>query len=194
MTSRPLYDDIDTGLYYNRFRYYDPGIGQYIQQDPIGLAGGNPTLYGYVADTNAWIDPFGLSRCAPPRSRALSGPKLPQSVAETFKNATYRNRRLTKSEIFYKYHGADNRTGRKFSWLTKSKYSSEGVLRSDLAIRRDWGVKITKVSEFNVPKGTWVSEGVAASQGVGYPGGGYQAVITNLPRSWVTKTKGVPWL
>ncbi|MFR7960105.1 MAG: RHS repeat domain-containing protein [Roseburia intestinalis] len=32
------------GLYYNRFRYYDPSLGQYTQQDPIGLAGGNPTL------------------------------------------------------------------------------------------------------------------------------------------------------
>ena len=54
------YEDAETGLYYNRFRYYDPEIGQYTQQDPIGLAGGNPTLYGYVGDTNAWVDPFGL--------------------------------------------------------------------------------------------------------------------------------------
>jgi len=54
------YADIETGLYYNRFRYYDPDTGQYTQQDPIGLAGNNPTLYGYVHDPNAWIDPFGL--------------------------------------------------------------------------------------------------------------------------------------
>lgn len=27
------------GLYYNRFRYYDPSTGNYISQDPIGLAG-----------------------------------------------------------------------------------------------------------------------------------------------------------
>jgi uncharacterized protein RhaS with RHS repeats len=32
-----------------------------LSQDPIGLAGGNPTLYGYVSDTNSWIDVFGLS-------------------------------------------------------------------------------------------------------------------------------------
>ena len=31
------YYDIETGLYYNRFRYYDPSIGMYTQQDPIGL-------------------------------------------------------------------------------------------------------------------------------------------------------------
>jgi hypothetical protein len=26
----------------------------------IGLAGGNPTLYGYVKDVNSWVDVFGL--------------------------------------------------------------------------------------------------------------------------------------
>ena len=55
------YEDEEIGLYYNRFRYYDPQIGQYTQQDPIRLAGGNPTLYGYVGDTNWRIDLFGLN-------------------------------------------------------------------------------------------------------------------------------------
>lgn len=36
-------------------------MGMYVSQDPIGLAGNNPTLYGYVQDTNSWIDIFGLS-------------------------------------------------------------------------------------------------------------------------------------
>nr|WP_306305908.1 RHS repeat-associated core domain-containing protein [Prevotella aurantiaca] len=30
------YEDAETGLYYNRFRYYDPNAGSYISQDPIG--------------------------------------------------------------------------------------------------------------------------------------------------------------
>ena len=46
------YEDEETGLYYNRFRYYDPSTGAYISQDPIGLAGGS-RLYGYVHDTNS---------------------------------------------------------------------------------------------------------------------------------------------
>ena len=54
------YEDTETGLYYNRFRYYDPKTGAYISQDPIGLGGNNPTLYGYVTDTNIWVDLFGL--------------------------------------------------------------------------------------------------------------------------------------
>ncbi|MEK5039317.1 RHS repeat-associated core domain-containing protein [Sporosarcina sp. FSL K6-3457] len=64
------YEDEEIGLYYNRFRYYDSEQGNYTQIDPIGLAGNNPTLYGYVSDTNSWIDPFGLAR-AP--SQILSG-------------------------------------------------------------------------------------------------------------------------
>ena len=54
------YADVETGLYYNRFRYYSPELGNYISQDPIRMAGNNPTLYGYVKDTNSWLDPFGL--------------------------------------------------------------------------------------------------------------------------------------
>ena len=55
------YEDVEIGLYYNRFRYYDPEQGNYTQIDPIGLAGGNPTLYGYVQDPNILFDIFGLS-------------------------------------------------------------------------------------------------------------------------------------
>jgi len=56
------YEDVELdGLYYNRFRYYDSNSGSYISQDPIGLAGNNPNFYGYVYDSNSWIDPFGLT-------------------------------------------------------------------------------------------------------------------------------------
>ncbi|EHX0166787.1 RHS repeat protein, partial [Salmonella enterica] len=51
--------DEETGLYYNRHRYYDPLQGQYITQDPIGMMGGwNPYIYPLnpVMD----IDPLGL--------------------------------------------------------------------------------------------------------------------------------------
>ncbi len=55
------YEDAETGLYYNRFRYFDPEAGGYISQDPIRLEGGNPTLYGYVGDPNGWVDWLGLA-------------------------------------------------------------------------------------------------------------------------------------
>lgn len=54
------YEDEETGLYYNRFRYYSPRMSMYISSDPIGLNGNNPTLYGYVYDVNKWLDLTGL--------------------------------------------------------------------------------------------------------------------------------------
>ena len=53
------YEDGETGLYYNRYRYYDPSTGNYISQDPISIAGGL-NVYAYVHDSNSWIDPLGL--------------------------------------------------------------------------------------------------------------------------------------
>ncbi|WP_414645318.1 RHS repeat-associated core domain-containing protein [Candidatus Binatus sp.] len=37
-----------TGLDYYRSRYYSPTLQRFIAQDPIGFAGGDPNLYGYV--------------------------------------------------------------------------------------------------------------------------------------------------
>ncbi|EOL8978583.1 RHS repeat-associated core domain-containing protein [Cronobacter turicensis] len=55
------YFDPETGLHYNRYRYYDPAIAAYISQDPIGmLGGGNP--YRYAPNALMWIDPLGLIR------------------------------------------------------------------------------------------------------------------------------------
>jgi RHS repeat-associated protein len=58
---RGQYEDMETGLYYNRFRYYSADEGMYICQDPIKLVSGELNLYTYVSDSNAWIDVFGLT-------------------------------------------------------------------------------------------------------------------------------------
>lgn len=51
--------DEESGLYYNRHRYYNPGQGRYITQDPIGLKGGlNP--YQYPLNPVTEVDPLGL--------------------------------------------------------------------------------------------------------------------------------------
>ena len=57
------YFDQESGLAYNRFRYYDPQSGCYLKSDPIGLAGGE-TPYAYVHNPMGWVDPFGLAGCS----------------------------------------------------------------------------------------------------------------------------------
>lgn len=54
------YADDSTGLHYNTFRYYDPDVGRFINQDPIGLDGGS-NLYRYAANPVSRVDPLGLA-------------------------------------------------------------------------------------------------------------------------------------
>jgi RHS repeat-associated protein len=50
--------DAESGLCYNRFRYYDPEAARFISPDPIGLAGGL-NLYAYGPNPLGWMDPWG---------------------------------------------------------------------------------------------------------------------------------------
>ncbi len=68
-TTQPIrfqgqWHDEESGLYYNRHRYYDPQQGRYISQDPIGLNGGM-NLYGYVTNPTGMVDPLGLEGNTP---------------------------------------------------------------------------------------------------------------------------------
>ena len=52
--------DENTGLHYNRYRYFDPDLGMFISRDPIGLVGGN-NVFQYAPNPISWIDPWGLA-------------------------------------------------------------------------------------------------------------------------------------
>ncbi len=53
--------DKELGLYYYRARYYDPMDGRFIAKDPIGFAGGDVNVYGYVGNRPVnRFDPYGL--------------------------------------------------------------------------------------------------------------------------------------
>ncbi|WP_232837440.1 DNRLRE domain-containing protein [Lentzea terrae] len=52
-------EDDGTGLYYNRARYYSPGLQRFLSEDPIGFEGGT-NLYGYVGNQPMMLtDPMG---------------------------------------------------------------------------------------------------------------------------------------
>jgi len=63
-------------LHYNRFRYYNPDTGQFINQDPIGLAGGINN-YQYADNPTGWVGPFGF-KCEEDTEEYISIFKAPQ--------------------------------------------------------------------------------------------------------------------
>ncbi|MBV4484339.1 RHS domain-containing protein [Pseudomonas sp. SWRI153] len=62
------YFDVESGLHYNRHRYYDPRLGRYLTPDPVKLAGGL-NQYQYVPNPTGWVDPLGLTSNCPPPNR-----------------------------------------------------------------------------------------------------------------------------
>jgi RHS repeat-associated protein len=56
------YFDPESGLHYNRHRYYNPDVGRYLTPDPVKLAGGI-NAYQYTPNPTGWVDPLGLSVC-----------------------------------------------------------------------------------------------------------------------------------
>ncbi|MGO2208919.1 MAG: RHS repeat domain-containing protein, partial [Hafnia alvei] len=91
------YEDDESGLFYNRFRYYDGDTGQYVSPDPIGLEGGtNP--YGYVSNPLKWIDPLGLCKT----DVNNDGPLLPDSAWH--KNAPHQVTPGTRELEHYKFN------------------------------------------------------------------------------------------
>ena len=55
------YVDRETGLHYNFFKYYEPDAGWFVNQDPIGLDGGD-NLYLFAFNSQIWVDALGLPK------------------------------------------------------------------------------------------------------------------------------------
>ena len=91
------YYDEESGLHYNRFRYYDPAIGRFVSQDPIGLMGGI-NVYIYASNPIEWVDPFGL---ASKSSFAVRhGPSAPQKINGKFPiNSCFAGKTMTMKDV-----------------------------------------------------------------------------------------------
>ncbi|KAB0520030.1 type IV secretion protein Rhs [Pseudomonas extremorientalis] len=80
------YFDQESGLHYNRHRYYNPDVGRYLTPDPVKLAGGINT-YQYVPNPTGWIDPLGLNGCPGERGcKPSSGFQEPSAQASIKKS------------------------------------------------------------------------------------------------------------
>ena len=181
------YEDAETGLYYNRFRYYDPSTGGYISQDPIGLAGNNPTLYGYVFDSNIEIDPFGLDCKAQSNiykgvqeaSQILKERGLPRQVRknilQSFDVRTIKVRLARTNEYGIRFHDK----GLKATANGRYLFETFPASRNSLAIKPEWN-NMTDIKQWQIKKGTLLFEGVAAPQG-NLSGGQIQKFVVDDP-------------
>jgi RHS repeat-associated protein len=92
--------DSETGLQYNRARYYDPKTGRWMAKDPIGFRAGDANLYRYVGNdvTNA-TDPSGQYLVVEQGAQQsyqdwLSGLGISSSVVELPKRHWWRSARI----------------------------------------------------------------------------------------------------
>lgn len=97
--------DEETGLHYNRFRYYDPDMGMFTTRDPIGLMGGL-NVFAYAPNPTGWVDPLGLNNSptvkvseAQSCYRNLKG--VPFSSGTNFGPDEYFNTAVAHQHIFY---------------------------------------------------------------------------------------------
>jgi RHS repeat-associated protein len=96
--------DGETGLQYNRARYYDPMTGRWISQDPLGFAAGDSNLYRYVQNSpmNA-TDPSGEVPVVPIVAGGLIGWALGKAHLywQTIKRVEARMKEL--EQAYYKH-------------------------------------------------------------------------------------------
>src|SRR5947207_672750 len=126
--------DADTGLYYYRARWYDPQVGRFISEDPIGLFGGINS-YTYVEnDPIANVDPEGLKGSWLAR-HSVSLKKDPREWLHEFLN----RRRRFDGEQGHATQLA-NRCRELEKWLLALTWvsSSEANLHRELLKQYDW--------------------------------------------------------
>ena len=103
------YYDQETGLHYNRYRYYSPYVGRFISKDPIGLLGGENN-YQYAPNPVGWVDPQGL---------------ICEYGVAGYKNKVHENDNLEAHELIQN------------AWLRQNNYingRASGIARSNPAI------------------------------------------------------------
>ncbi|WP_321573040.1 RHS repeat domain-containing protein, partial [Hafnia alvei] len=160
------YEDDESGLFYNRYRYYDGDTGQYVSPDPIGLAGGI-NLYSYVINPLSWIDPLGLCKTDANPTASGHGPKTAKEMAEELADKI--NRNSVNFSTSTKMGHIDLRGRSHFDKATKTDIPTPHVQSSDVNIRPDgarFPLKKTEVAEAATKQDIRTARKLAKRQGL----------------------------
>ncbi|CDH03400.1 RHS repeat-associated core domain-containing protein [Xenorhabdus bovienii] len=133
------YEDEESGLYYNRFRYYDRDTGQYLTPDPIGLNGGlNP--YGYVYNSVNFIDPLGLmDSCQGESSNSQSAQDrlLNEQLSKHAKDAAAAARKVNGRPPTATSVAMDTSNGKRYIGYSGDRSAMHPYLREQMELVRD---------------------------------------------------------
>ncbi|WP_409290182.1 RHS repeat-associated core domain-containing protein, partial [Pseudomonas sp. KCJK8927] len=119
------YHDHETGLHYNRYRYYDPRVGQFIAQDPISYAGGL-NLYAYTVNPTVWTDPLGLAG-NPANSTHVTYQAIDQATGKPYVGyASMPGDKSAPEVVKYRYGGNYERFGSSAPEVLYRGYGQDG--------------------------------------------------------------------
>lgn len=113
---------------------------------------------------------------------ANRGP-LPETVANTFRSASYNQATLSEPAILYRVSGGS--TAEIGQYWTTVRPTGPLQAQIDLALKPEWENTATQVTTIRVPAGQTIYMGAAASQGGAQIGGGSQVFISRVDPSWV---------
>ncbi len=196
------YFDEESGLHYNRHRYYDPGLGQFTTQDPIGLLGGINN-YQYAPNPIGWVDPFGLT-CKENTWNAFQADHKGQFANSTKAATAYEELKDKQSPWPIGYDHTKSvkhmEVGDTFNMIVDSgmedipgKFATFDTIpdaaygREQLAIKKGWKSTLDNVVTYKVKKPFDVYEGPVGPQidGKTYlSGGGSQITFKDPKTSW----------
>ncbi|MGB0901807.1 RHS repeat domain-containing protein, partial [Halocynthiibacter sp.] len=150
--------DAETGLHYNRHRYYDPYAAEYLSPDPIGLAGGLRS-FGYVTDPTSWVDPLGLAGCKAglsPKSFDLEtlsqNPRLHRHWTNAMKSAAS----STRKNGYQRYLETLSKGNTPTTKQLESAFSA--VNQRFMKLARADGFDIAQVHHWNYNKGSYPTQ------------------------------------
>ena len=158
------YADRETGLHYNFFRYYEPDVGRFINQDPIRLWGGD-NFYWFAPNSSAWIDVLGLASI-------FEKLKITTSDGFLFKGFTVKAPFNIPVQRFGDLHLNSSRGDFWGLRIGTNKF----INRTFAAILPSWN-PLTNYNSGVIPKGTKMKVGIIGPQGLKYPGGSLQFIV-----------------
>nr|WP_231990477.1 RHS repeat-associated core domain-containing protein [Neisseria zoodegmatis] len=158
------YCDEETGLHYNFFRYYEPDTGRFVNQDPIGLWGGD-NFYSFAPNIQNWIDVLGLKSI-------FEKFKITTSDGFLFRGFTIRapfNIPVQRFGVLHLHSGRGDFWGLRIG-------TNSFINRTFAAILPSWN-PLTNYNSGVIPKGTKIKFGIIGPQGLRYPGGSLQFIV-----------------